>query len=167
MLPLIVWNLALGVIWMFLTEKFTLPSLLIGCGLGLLLIVISEQIRSSQTYARSLGKLSYLIGLFLWRVLQANLVLAWEIIKPRSTFYHAFVAVDVGLLNSSEKVILGYMISLTPGSLSLDFDSEHRYLYVHTLYGKNYEATIRQAETFIRLMSDIRTSLPSHRRKDA
>jgi multicomponent Na+:H+ antiporter subunit E len=53
------------------------------------------------------------------------------------------IAVPLELRNEAAIVLLANMVSLTPGTLSIDLSDDRSCLYVHTMYGEDPVATRR------------------------
>jgi multicomponent Na+:H+ antiporter subunit E len=81
---------------------------------------------------------------FLWQLVKANVRVAREVLTPGLRMDPAIIAVPTRAHGTLETVLLGNAISLTPGTLTLEVDEEHRVLYVHTLYLGTREAFLRQ-----------------------
>jgi multicomponent Na+:H+ antiporter subunit E len=77
---------------------------------------------------------------FLWQLVTANVRVAREVLTPGLRMDPAIIAVPTRANGTLEAVLLGNAISLTPGTLTLEVDEEHRVLYVHTLYLGTREA---------------------------
>jgi multicomponent Na+:H+ antiporter subunit E len=53
------------------------------------------------------------------------------------------IAVPLELRNEAAIVLLANMVSLTPGTLSIDLSEDRSCLYVHTMYGEDPVETRR------------------------
>ncbi len=85
---------------------------------------------------RMLTKLFYGVGLlvyFLWKLVVANVRLARDVVRPLSRLRPAIVAVPLSLEDDKQIVLLANLITLTPGTLSLDVSSDRKFLYVHVV----------------------------------
>ncbi|MGE5571044.1 MAG: Na+/H+ antiporter subunit E [Rhodospirillales bacterium] len=83
---------------------------------------------------RALLRLAYLlefIGFFHWQLVLANLRLARDVLGPVSRLHPGVVAVPLDLTGDGEVTVLSNIVTLTPGTLSLDASSDDRVLYVH------------------------------------
>ncbi len=92
---------------------------------------------------RIVTKLSYGIGLlvyFLWELVVANVRLARDVIRPVSRLRPAIVAVPLSLVDDRQIVLLANLITLTPGTLSLDVSSDRKFLYVHVMHVEDVAA---------------------------
>ena len=72
-----------------------------------------------------------------------NLQLARDILRPHPPFQPGFLAYDASDLGPTETVLLANLVSLTPGTISVDLDDLGEMLYVHSLYAGDAEATRR------------------------
>jgi multicomponent Na+:H+ antiporter subunit E len=89
------------------------------------------------------------IGLFLYFLKElaiASLVVAWDVITPRSRVESGVIALPLDVKSNMEITILASLISLTPGTLSLDVSEDRRILYIHAVYirGGDVEGLKRQ-----------------------
>lgn len=82
-----------------------------------------------------------LVLYFLWQLLMASVLVAWQVLNPRSRIRPAVVSVQaqsrvVGIVTS-----VANMVSLTPGTLTLEVDEETMTLYIHVLHLDSFEKT--------------------------
>jgi multicomponent Na+:H+ antiporter subunit E len=89
------------------------------------------------------------IGLFFYFLRElaiASLVVAWDVITPRSRVESGVIALPLDVKSNLEITILASLISLTPGTLSLDVSEDRRFLYIHAVYirGGDVEGLKRQ-----------------------
>jgi multicomponent Na+:H+ antiporter subunit E len=82
---------------------------------------------------RAIGLLFY----FLKELFIASLVVAWDVITPRSHVESGVIALPLDAKTDIEITILASLISLTPGTLSLDVSEDKTVLYVHAVYIKH------------------------------
>jgi multicomponent Na+:H+ antiporter subunit E len=70
----------------------------------------------------------------MWELLLANLRLACDVLTPGYHLRPGVVAVPLDARTDTEITLLANMITLTPGSFSLDVSADRRVLYVHVMY---------------------------------
>ena len=104
-------------------------------------------------------RIFYLLELLLFfikEVLISNLKVARDVLHPSPNLTPSFVSINLGSLNDRQRFFLANMITMTPGTLSLEFSEDKQTLLIHTLYGasvdelqeditNNYERRVRQA----------------------
>ena len=72
-------------------------------------------------------------GVFLWDVLVANVRVAALVLGPARRLHPAFFVVPLDVEDPYVTAVLAAVISLTPGTVSADFDPDMRTLLVHGL----------------------------------
>lgn len=70
---------------------------------------------------------------FLWELSVANAVVAWEIITPSYKMRPGIIACPYRG-SELEATLLANLITLTPGTMTLEVDPTRRVLYVHALH---------------------------------
>jgi multisubunit Na+/H+ antiporter MnhE subunit len=92
----------------------------------------------------TLKKAYYIIlfpGYYLVKLLKANLFLAWDILTPTMMINPGFTRIRLEISSDFGLLLLSNLVSMTPGTLSLDIDRERKFLDVHLLYMDQREAT--------------------------
>lgn len=74
------------------------------------------------------------VGFFLYELVLANVRVAYEVLTPTHHMRAAIVRVTTNTRTDLELTSLANAITMTPGTLSLEVDSEAHTLYVHTLF---------------------------------
>jgi multicomponent Na+:H+ antiporter subunit E len=145
-------NLVLALIWMFLTGAFSAGGFIFGLVVGYLVLFLAQPFMGSRTYVLATVGSVKLLAVFLYELVVANLLLAKEILRPKPNLKPAVVSLQVPELTPGQSVLLGHMISLTPGTLTVDNEHETRTLYIHTIFGQDPERTLDGARSFARLI---------------
>lgn len=145
-------NLVLSIVWVFLAGGLSLPRLVVGFVVGFVAIVLFEQSLGGSRSARAAGGVVALAVGFAVRLLLSSLTLTRDILRPRPRFRPALVRLDADGLSQGEMVLLANMISLTPGTVTVDADPEERALYVHSLYGGEAAQVRGQLRVFVELI---------------
>lgn len=91
----------------------------------------------SRTYFRKLPKFFSFLLFFFKELLVANLKIAYDIITPHYYMRPSVIALPLKARSDLEITILANIISLTPGTLSIDVSKDRKMLYVHALYVKH------------------------------
>lgn len=97
-----------------------------------------------------------LIRLLFRRLIWANLRLARDISRFRIQFYSATIAYSAQDMSIKEMVLLGTLISLTPGTLTIDLDDKQEILYIHNLYAENLDLFQKEIDQFAGLIRSLR-----------
>lgn len=76
----------------------------------------------------------YFIFYYIWEVFLSNLEVAWEVITPHNTMRPGIVAVPLDTTNEFAINLLANLITMTPGTMSVDVSPDHKILYVYALH---------------------------------
>ncbi len=87
-----------------------------------------------RSYFHKLPKAFNFIMFFLKELVVANLMVAYDILTPNYRMKPTVIALPLDAKTDMEITLLAGIITLTPGSLSLDVSADKKVLYVHTLY---------------------------------
>lgn len=74
------------------------------------------------------------IFFYAWELLLSNLRIAHDILTPRHRFRPGIIRVSLPELTDRQLLVLNNLITMTPGTLSLDFRSDRRMMYLHCMY---------------------------------
>ncbi|MBZ0292846.1 MAG: Na+/H+ antiporter subunit E [Anaerolineae bacterium] len=133
-------NVLLAVAWAALNGQFSPEFLLSGFILGYAMLWISRRALGCGGYVTKVPRVIRFFAYFLWELFSANLRVAWEVITPRFHMRPAIVAIPLSLESDLEITLLAQLITLTPGTLSIDVSSDKRVLYVHSMYVNDIDA---------------------------
>lgn len=100
---------------------------------------------STSYYGKGAEILSF-FAYFSWELLQANLRVAHDVLTPKNHMKPAVVAIPLDVTTDEEITLLANLISLTPGTLSLEVSDDRKTLYVHAMYVDDldeFRATIK------------------------
>lgn len=124
------------VTWLLLWGTLDSTGILMGLALSAL-IAWTLPLKAGPNLAHILAKLPKIIGLlffFLWELLLANLRLAWDAITPGLDISPSIIALPLEAETDSEIFLLSMLITLTPGTLSMEVTSDRKHLFVHCAY---------------------------------
>lgn len=133
----LLWNLLLAFAWATMTAEFTLANLAVGFGLGFLILLFARRAVGLESYARKVRQAIGLFFFFIWELIQSNLRLAHDVITPGYYMKPAVVAVPLDVRSDLEITLLANLVSLTPGTLSLDVSDDRSVLFIHVMYVDN------------------------------
>jgi multicomponent Na+:H+ antiporter subunit E len=93
-----------------------------------------------ERYALRFVLAASLLLFFLRELVLSSVRVAIDVIKPRLTMRPAVVSVPLELHSDAQITLLANLISLTPGTLSVDVAEDRSCLYVHAMYGEDADA---------------------------
>jgi multicomponent Na+:H+ antiporter subunit E len=127
-------NLLLSLAWIALTGQFTPINLIIGFALGYILLWIMQRSGEPSIYFLKGRQVVHFILFFAWEVIVANIRVAYDVLTPRQRMTPGIIAIPLDVKTDREITILANLITLTPGTLSLDVSTDRRVLYIHAMY---------------------------------
>lgn len=83
-----------------------------------------------------------LILLFLRELVLSALKVAWLVVQPQIKIRPAIVAYPLTVTTDAQITLLANMITLTPGTLSIDVSEDRKTLYVHAIDMETKEAMV-------------------------
>ncbi len=135
-------NILLTFLWVALTGNFQIPNYLFGFAVSFFILRIITRGRTDAKYFRIVPKVIGFIFFFLYELLKSNLQVAYEVMTPHHNMTPGIVKVPLDASTDIEISFLANLISLTPGTLSLDVSTDKKVLYVHSMYIKDRESFI-------------------------
>ena len=143
-MPIFSSNVLLAVIWMFLHGSVTMNQFLLGFILGYVILYFFRGLLPDSSYfRRTLGILKFLL-LFGWKNVQANFIVAWEVITPSNHMRPGFLKIDPESDTALEITWLANTISLIPGTLTVDTSEDDDFLYIHAMHIRDPEEIKRE-----------------------
>jgi len=135
-------NLLLSFIWVALTGTFTLEYFIFGFMLSYALMWIITTNRREDLYFKRGPKLIGFVFFFLYELVKANVQVAYDVITPRYYMKPGIIRIPLHAKTDLEITLLANLITLTPGTLSLDVSDDKKVLYVHAMYVRDKNAFI-------------------------
>jgi multicomponent Na+:H+ antiporter subunit E len=131
---MLLWNVLLALIWGALQGEFSLVNLLTGFALAYVVLWISQPVIGRSSYFHKVRQTLGFLLFFLRELVKANLVMAHDMVTPTHHMHPGVVAIPLEAKTDTEITMLANLITLTPGTLSLDVSTDRRTLYVHAMY---------------------------------
>ncbi|TAU82759.1 Na+/H+ antiporter subunit E [Rhizobium leguminosarum] len=136
-------NLLLATAWVTVTGSASLHNLVLGVLLGALaLVIIRESFGGKARIPRFLPVFS-LAALFLKELSLSAWKVTVTVLSPDMKLKPGIFAFPLTVTSDFEITLLANLITLTPGTLSVDVSTDRRTLYVHALDCSDPEATRR------------------------
>jgi len=83
-----------------------------------------------------------LILLFARELILSALKVAWMVVQPKIRIRPAIIAYPLTVTTDAQITLLANMITLTPGTLSVDVSADRKTLYVHSIDMETKEALV-------------------------
>jgi multisubunit Na+/H+ antiporter MnhE subunit len=137
MLQIFTMALPVGLLWVGVTGRVTVGSLLVGYVVGMVVLVslrrLGVRLRATFTPRQAVAFLRYCAWLF-WNTLVSSVQVARLILRPRMDLRTGIIALATGDTSTDQRLaaLSAHGLNMSPGQLVIDFDNEGT-LYVHCL----------------------------------
>ncbi|MCC5856071.1 MAG: Na+/H+ antiporter subunit E [Idiomarina sp.] len=132
------WNLLLALFWVLLTGNIGGYNLLLGFLVGyMVLALMQRQIPILKGYTSRIPRLIRFVFFFIKELVTANLTVAFDIVTPVWHMKPGVIAMPLEAKTEVEITMVANLISMTPGTLSLDVSDDRRVLFIHAMFLDN------------------------------
>ena len=138
-------SILLAFAWAALQGDITLANLLVGYVLGFAVLAflgVGKVLPS--TLSAKAGHAAGLAVFFVRELIRANVIVAMDVLRPRTTIQPAVIAIPLAVTSDAEILLLSMLINITPGSVTIDLSDDRRTLYVHVMHMMTAEASKRE-----------------------
>jgi multicomponent Na+:H+ antiporter subunit E len=136
-------SLLFAVIWVAVTGSATLHNLIFGFALSTLSLWIVREQMSARGYWQRMGRILSLLVLFFKELALSAWKVAVLVMNPRMDLKPGIFAYPLTVDRDFEITLLANLITLTPGTLSVDVSEDRRTLFVHAIDCSDVEAVKR------------------------
>lgn len=127
-------NVALALVWAAARGDFHPSNLIVGFALGFGIIYFYQRVTGDVEYTHRFWKVFTFFLFFIRELFVANLRVAHDVVTPRHDMRPGIIAIPLSVKTDLQITLLANLISLTPGTLSLDISDDRRVLYIHAMY---------------------------------
>lgn len=140
-LPMPIHSVVLLLTWLLLNE-FSLGHVLLGGFLAVLIPWLVAPLSDPQVPVRKpLKALQYAL-IVLWDILRSNIEVAVIVMRANRRLQPALLALPLDIQGDLPQALLASTISLTPGTVSMDFSEDRKWLYIHALHVTDEQAML-------------------------
>jgi multicomponent Na+:H+ antiporter subunit E len=144
-------NLFLALLWCALSSSFALADLTVGLLLGALVISLGQRgLGHRQSYVGSLLVLLRFVWFSICEIVLANVALAKVLLSRRMELNPVVVPIPLEPQNPGAITTLANLITLTPGTITLDSSADGSEIYVHNLVLGDEQEFIAQIKGYER-----------------
>jgi multicomponent Na+:H+ antiporter subunit E len=140
------WNTLLATVWMMITGTLTPANFALGFAIGYLILFFAGPALGLVGYGSKVRAVLSLLAFFLFDLVLSNLQMAYDVVSPRPRARPGVIAIPLDASSDIEVTLLANLITLTPGSLSLDVSDDRNTLYLHAMYLGDPEAWERKVK---------------------
>ena len=136
-------NILLTFVWVALSGDFSFENYLFGFVLNFHILWLISFKKKKSKYFIIVPKLLILLISFVYELIKANIEVAYEVITPKFKMTPGIVMIPLDVKSNIGITLLANMISLTPGTLSIDVSNDRKVLFVHAMYLKDKNKFIK------------------------
>jgi multicomponent Na+:H+ antiporter subunit E len=140
---LFVFNLLLAIVWAAITGSASFLNLVFGFVLSALALAIVREPYGGVLYLGRARRILALLLLFLRELAKSAWAVAVTVMSPKMDVKPGIFAFPLTVDRDFEIALLANLITLTPGTLSVDVSDDRKTLYVHALDCSDPEAVKR------------------------
>ncbi len=127
-------NLLLAAIWAALNGSFALHNLVLGYILGAIIIwLFGRKAQLKKLHFPHVWAGIKLIAVFAVELVKANIQVLIQVFSPRLKIKPGIIAVPIDVHGAMWISTLANMITLTPGTITVEVAPDNKILYVHAL----------------------------------
>lgn len=137
------WKLLfLVLIWCGFSYSFSFINILLGAIVSLICLYVFPQKQQRKPCQLKLLPFISLLGVIGVELVKSSLIVAWDIITPKHLSEPRFIFIDLDCRNDVERTFLANIISLTPGTLTIDLNEDKSKLKVHVMFSQDPQMVI-------------------------
>lgn len=150
-------HFGLALLWVLLSDNPSWESVIIGLFIAQVLwhgdwLVV----QNSPVTIRKVGAVLRLAVRFLYELIKSNIEVTIAVFRSPKALRPAIIALPVEGLTDGAITLLGNMITLTPGTTTMDLTSDRKTLYIHAIFGADPEGVRAGIEdAFVRTIREI------------
>jgi multicomponent Na+:H+ antiporter subunit E len=126
-------NIVIAFVWMLLNSNSDFSTFIIGYLVGLLFVFGLRRFFHQEFYFKKVWAIWKLIVLFLKELVLSNLAVVKHILQPQLNIRPGIFALPTELKSNFEITLLACLITLTPGTLTLEVSPDRKTLYIHAM----------------------------------
>jgi multicomponent Na+:H+ antiporter subunit E len=138
-------NILLAFVWAALWSDFTLFQLVVGFHVGFAALWLAQPLFNTPSpYFRRIYRVARLILFFVYELIVSSLRVAWDVITPTDLSNPRILEMPLDVKSDLEILLVTNLISLTPGTLSLDVTPDRKTLFVHAMFADDPDALVAE-----------------------
>jgi multicomponent Na+:H+ antiporter subunit E len=127
-------NILLAMAWVALTGEFNAGNFAIGFIIVYLLLALTRPSSSAQSYTDRVRRIFSFSLFFLKELVMSSLWVTVQVLSPTFKMTPAVVAVPLDIRSDAGITLLGNLITLTPGTLTLEVAEDHSQIFIHAMH---------------------------------
>ena len=137
-------NIFLALGFSAMLGQLNLSGFVSGFIVGYIALWLTKPLYGKTHYFERLPRALVLVCFFVKELLISNLRVLWDVITPQHISRPGIIGIPLDARTDLEIMMVANLISLTPGTLSLDLSEDRRVLYVHVMFLEDIDKTRQQ-----------------------
>jgi len=141
-------NLLLAIIWAVFFGGFTWLSVLSGLAVGYGILWLLQPLTGTQSsYFKRVWYWAKLVVMFHYELIVSSIHVLWDIVTPQHRARPALIEMPLAAKTDLGVLLVTNMISLTPGTLSIDVSPDRSTLLVHAMFADDPDAVVHELKS--------------------
>lgn len=148
-------NILLALVWATLTGNMAVKNLALGFLLGYFVLFTVRNALGTRLYSRRVYRAVAFLFYFIWELLMANLRVALDVIAPKDRIRPALLAIPLDSTTDVEITTLANLITLTPGTMTLDVSTDRTVMYIHDMHVQHADDSRQKIKKLERKLLEV------------
>ena len=136
-------NLILAAFWAILFGGFTWLTMLSGFAMGYAVLWLLQPLTGlKSSYHKRVWYWVKLLVLFHYELMVSSVQVLWDIVTPRLRATPAIIHMPLDVETDMGILLVTNLISLTPGTLSIDVSPDRKTLTLHAMFADDPDAVV-------------------------
>lgn len=147
----LLWNIILALFWSALWGSVNLTNLSSGFIIGYVVLWFLENTHAieNKNYGKRFWRILTFSIFFFKELLMSNIAVARDVLRLKPKFSPAIIKIPLSLNSDAQIAMLANVITLTPGTITLDVSDDKKFIYVHSMF---FEP--KEREAFVKSIKD-------------
>jgi len=138
-------NVILALIWRAALGEPGFVNISVGFLVSFFVLWFMQPLIGHSPYFRRIFQGIAFALFFLWELVKSNMRVARDVVMPGQGYRRpAFVAIPLDLQTDFQITLFANLLTLTPGTLSIDVSDDRRILYIHAMFVDDPETFRRE-----------------------
>ncbi|HUF28850.1 MAG TPA: Na+/H+ antiporter subunit E [Gemmatimonadaceae bacterium] len=133
-MSMFLWNILLAILWAAVSGTFTPFDLVVGFIVGYVILLIAKPALGPSSYHTGIWRTIRFVLFFVRELFVSSIRVAHDVLTPTHYMKPGVIGIPLDVQSDIEITLLANLVSLTPGSLTLDVSTDRSTLYVHVMY---------------------------------
>ena len=136
-------NLVLALVWAALWSDFSVYQMVSGYLVGFGALWLAQPLFGQDSpYFRRAYRVVRLVVYFVYELVVSSIQVAWDVLTPTDLSTPKILEMPLDVESDIEILLVTNLISLTPGTLSIDITPDRKTLFVHAMFADDPDAQI-------------------------